>query len=147
MEAAMANPKFDPNRLPFRACIARIDRAIKAARLKTAGRIITSKDKGIPEVMGKALKVTNVPKGFVKWQLPLYMKQATHLFVSVAEPGAKAPPHSHNDGDGIRFIAGGSITYKGKELTAGDWMYIPAGAKYSFETGPIGAVMFYCYSC
>jgi len=26
---------------------------------------------------------------------------------------------------GIRFIASGSIRYKGSELTAGDWMYIP----------------------
>lgn len=143
----MVKSKFDPNRLPFQACITRIERAIKAARLKTEGRIITSKDQGIPEVMERALRVTNVPKGFVKCQLPLYIKQPTHLFLSVAEPNAKAPLHSHKDGDGIRFIAGGSIRYKGKELSAGDWMYIPADAKYSFETGPVGAVMFYCYSC
>ena len=143
----MAKPKFDPNRLSFQACVARIERAVKSAGLKTKGRILTSKDDGVPEIIGRALKITNVPKGFVKWQLPLYIKDPTHLFVSVAEPGAKAPVHSHKDGDGIRFIAGGSIRYKGKELTAGDWMFIPAGAKYSFETGPVGAVMFYCYQC
>lgn len=143
----MARRKFDPNRLPFQACIARIDRALKAAGLKTEGRIITSNDQGIRKLMGKALRVTNVPKGFVKWQLPLYFKDPTHLFVSVAEPGAKAPIHSHKDGDGIRFIAGGSILYRGRELTAGDWMYIPAKTKYSFEAGPVGAAMFYCYAC
>jgi hypothetical protein len=143
----MAKVKFDPNRHSFQACIARIEKAIKAARLKTARRIVTSKDKGIPDIMGGALKVTNVPKGFMKWQLPVYMKEPTHLFVSVAQPGAKSPVHSHNDGDGLRFIATGSIRYGDKELSAGDWMYIPARAKYSFQTGPVGAVMFYCYSC
>jgi quercetin dioxygenase-like cupin family protein len=139
--------KFDPNRLAFQACVTRIERAVKDAGLKMDGHIVTSKDKGVPEVMGKALKVDNVPDGFVKWQLPLYIKEPTHLFVTVAQPGAKAPVHAHNDGDGIRFIAGGSIRYNETELTAGDWMFIPAGANYSFEAGPVGAVMFYCYSC
>ena len=41
----------------------------------------------------------------------------------------------------------GSIIYKGNELVAGDWMYIPQGVKYSFKVGPNGARMGYCYQC
>ena len=68
------------------------------------------------------------------------------MFITTAPPHVKIPVHSH-DGPGVRFIATGSITYKGKELTAGDWMYVPAGKDYSFEVGEFGATMFYCYQC
>lgn len=142
----MAKPKFDPNRLDFQACTARIQRAAKAAGLKADGGIITSKDDGAPELR-KALSTTNVPKGFQKWQLPVHLDSPSHLFITVAEPNVKSPRHSHKDGDGIRFIAGGSITYEGKELSAGDWMFIPAGQEYSFQVGPHGALMCYCYAC
>jgi hypothetical protein len=57
------------------------------------------------------------------------------------------PTHSHNEGDGVRFIASGSIKYNGQELTTGDWMYIRAGSEYEFEVGRYGAVMCYCYCC
>ena len=67
-----------------------------------------------------ALAIDNVPEGFRKWQLPVYLSEPSQLFISVAEPGVKVPEHAHEEGDGIRFIAGGSITYEGKELTAGD---------------------------
>lgn len=142
----MAKVKFDPNRLAFGACTERIQRAAKSAGLKADGRIITSKDDGVPELR-KTLSTTNVPNGFHKWQLPVHLDSPSHLFITVAEPNVKSPRHSHKDGDGIRFIAGGSITYEGKELSAGDWMFIPAGRAYSFQVGPLGAVMCYCYAC
>jgi quercetin dioxygenase-like cupin family protein len=69
------------------------------------------------------------------------------MFISVAAPNVKVPEHTHNEGAGLRFIASGSITYKDTELNAGDWMYIPKGAKYSFQVGALGATMFYCYHC
>jgi hypothetical protein len=55
------------------------------------------------------------------------------MFISIAEPGIKVGKHCHEEGDGIRFIAGGSIIFEGKELISGDWMFIPKGlraAKY-----------------
>ena len=143
----MAQEGFNPNRLSFNDCIERITRAAEKANFRVADKVITSRDAAVAELTKGALRTTNTPSGFHKWQLPLYMKNPTHLFLTVAEPGAKSPVHSHDDGDGIRVIAGGSIFYNGKELTAGDWMYIPAGAKYSFEVGPFGATMFYCYQC
>jgi hypothetical protein len=142
----MATSDFNPNRLKFQACTERLQRAVKAAGLKTDGKIITSKDDGASE-MRKTLSTKNVPKGFHKWQLPVHLDNPSHLFITVAEPNVKSPRHSHKDGDGIRFVAGGSITYEGKELGAGDWMFIPAGKEYSFQVGPLGAVMCYCYAC
>ena len=69
------------------------------------------------------------------------------MFISVGAPGIKVPNHSHDEGAGIRFIMNGSITYKGKELTGGDWMYIPKGIEYEFEVGHLGVTMCYCYCC
>ncbi|GGV12498.1 hypothetical protein GCM10010260_59020 [Streptomyces filipinensis] len=142
----MANDTFDPNRLTFEDGVKRITDAIRASGLETEDRIITSRDPGMDEVLNR-LVVDNVPSGFKKWQLPFYMNCPTQLYITVAEPGAKAPPHSHDGGPGLRFIATGSIHYNGQELTSGDWMYIPAGKQYSFEVGRLGACICYCYCC
>ena len=107
-------------------------------------RVVTSRDDAASELR-RALTVDNVPEGFRKYQLPVYLPQASQMFVTIAEPDATTPEHSHDEGDGIRSIAGGSIIYEGKELVGGDWMFIPKGAHYSFEVGPQGAVMCYCY--
>ena len=90
------------------------------------------------------LRVSAVPGGFRKSQLPVYLSNPSQLFITIAEPNAEVPAHSHNEGDGIRFIAGGSIHYEGKELGPGDWMFIPAGISYSFRVGANGAIMCYC---
>jgi hypothetical protein len=141
----MAEQRFDPNRLTFEQGIERIQEAVGRSGLNVEG-IVTSRDDAAVELQ-RLLAVDNVPDGFRKWQLPVYLKEPSQLFVTVAEPGAKATPHSHDEGDGIRFIVGGSILYEGRELTAGDWMFVPAGARYDFEVGPLGAVMCYCYCC
>jgi hypothetical protein len=141
----MTEKGFDPNRLTFEQGIERIQSAIRSAGVTIEG-IVTSRDDSVLELR-KSLVVDNVPDGFRKWQLPVYLKDPSQLFVTWAEPGAKAAPHSHDEGDGIRFIAGGSIIYEGRELSAGDWMFIPAGAQYDFEVGANGALMCYCYCC
>jgi len=142
----MAEPKFDPNRLTLANCIANAQNALTMARIDIKQKIITSRDEGVLELKER-LKTTNVPNGFHKWQLPVYLQDPSVMFITVGEPGAKAEPHSHDEGAGIRFIAGGSIIYGDKELTAGDWMFIPAGVSYEFQVGPLGAVMCYCYCC
>ncbi|MCB8904606.1 MULTISPECIES: cupin domain-containing protein [unclassified Streptomyces] len=142
----MAQQTFDPNRLTFEQGVERIKSAVRESGLDVEGRIITSRDAGVEKAM-KLLEVDNVPPGFRKWQLPVYMACESQLYITVAEPGAQASPHAHNGGAGIRFIAGGSIVYNGYELTAGDWMYVPAGTEYSFEVGRYGALMCYCYCC
>lgn len=141
----MAKRRFDPNRLTFEDGVARIQRAVAGVGLKT-DRVLTSRDKQVGKAV-KKLAVTNVPAGFTKWQLPVYLDGPSQMFVTVAQPGAEVARHSHKEGDGIRFIAGGSIVYNGVELNQGDWMFIPAGKSYSFRVGPHGALMCYCYCC
>ncbi|SCL31093.1 hypothetical protein GA0070624_4203 [Micromonospora rhizosphaerae] len=142
----MASEKFNPNRLSFDEGLERIRRATEEAGIRLEGRIFTSRDEGA-DSLRKALAVSNVPDGFRKYQLPVYLSERSQMFISFAEPDIHTPEHSHDEGDGIRFIAGGSIIYEGKELTAGDWMFIPRGQSYSFDVGPNGALMCYCYCC
>jgi hypothetical protein len=135
---------FRPNRLTLADCRARIESALKKLHVETGRQILTSRDKAA-QALAKLLKTDNVPEGFVKWQLPVWFDMSM-MFISVAPPNVSVPEHSH-DGPGIRFIASGSVRYKGTELSAGDWMFIPAGTKYKFDVGPFGASMFYCYQC
>lgn len=142
----MSKGKFDPNRLTFEEGIERIQEALKKTGAKLDGRVVTSRDRYMPQLR-EALRVTNVPDGFQKYQLPIALRCESQMFVTVAQPAIKAPSHVHKEGDGIRFIAGGSIIHDGQELTSGDWMFIPAGTPYSFQVGPQGAIMCYCYCC
>jgi hypothetical protein len=144
MKMATAS-KFNPNEISFEEGIQRLHQAIEKYGLKR-GKIVTSRDP-VVEKLRNVLRVENVPKGFRKWQLPVYLEKPSQLYFTIAEPGAVAPAHSHDEGDGIRFMVSGSIQYEGKELTGGDWMFIPAGTKYSFKVGPLGAAMCYCYCC
>lgn len=136
---------FKPTQTAFAACVARLEKANKKIGFDPNKGIVTSRDKAARSLQ-KALRTDNVPKGFEKWQLPVWLEGAV-MFISVAAANSKVPEHTHNEGAGLRFIASGSITYKDTELSAGDWMYIPKGAKYSFQVGALGATMFYCYRC
>lgn len=149
---------FKPNRLTRMQGVQRIQSALKRAGITLGKRVITSRDADMTRLR-EALRVTNIPKGFQKYQLPVILRCAdkvsftntdadgVQFFVTLAQPHAKVGKHSHNEGAGLRFIAGGSITYKNQELTSGDWMYIPKGAAYEFNVGPQGAVICYCYCC
>jgi hypothetical protein len=75
------------------------------------------------------------------------LPEQSFLFITTAEPDVETPEHAHEEGDGIRFIAAGSIIYNGTELIAGDWMFVPRGVSYAFKAGPMGALMCYCYCC
>lgn len=142
----MATKSFDPNRLTFDEGIERLGKALDKSGLTTGERVLTSRDDAVRTAV-KMLAVDNVPDGFSKWQLPVYLSSAAQLYITVAQAGARAETHSHDGGDGIRFIVSGSITYDDQELAAGDWMFVPAGKEYSFEVGELGAVMCYCYCC
>jgi hypothetical protein len=136
---------FNPNSKTLAACIAEI-KTIAAKHKIDHSKIITSKHKG---VLGahKELLVPNVPGGFTKWRLPVYLTEGATFYMSFAPAGTKVPEHSHDEGDGLRVIMTGSIIYDGEEYTSGDWMFLPKGQKYNFEVGKMGVGMFYCYSC
>jgi hypothetical protein len=136
--------KFDPNQVSFAEGAVRVERVLQKHKL-VLNDIVTSRDK-IAKSLKDSLPVANVPDGFSKWQLPFVMGPS-QLFITVAKGGAKVGKHSHDDGDGIRFITNGSVIYNGITLSAGDWMFIPKGVPYSMEIGPDGATMCYCYCC
>lgn len=142
----MADADFNPNLLTFEEGIDRLNRILKKEGLDPQHHITTSRDPGA-EHLREVLKITNVPQGFQKWMLPVHLPSASQLYISMAEPNVEVPLHSHDEGDGIRFMISGSIIYNGKELTAGDWMFIPKGTQYSMKIGPLGALMCYCYCC
>jgi hypothetical protein len=137
---------FNPNQVTFDEGVERIRSIAGRVGLDDRGGILTSRDESVARAQD-LLAVSEVPKGFTKWQLPVYLSNPSQLFITAAEPGAVTPEHSHDEGDGIRFIAAGSIHYNDTELTAGDWMYVPAGSRYSFTVGKFGALMCYCYCC
>ncbi|MCW7537276.1 cupin domain-containing protein [Aquabacterium sp. A7-Y] len=136
---------FNPNQVSFAEGAVRVEGVVKALGLDLRRKVLTSRD---PEAqrLRKLLPVSNVPPGFEKYQLP-FVLQPSQLFVTSAPPGAEVAEHSHDEGDGVRFIADGSVIYNGTELVAGDWMYIPQGTPYSLRIGDRGALMCYCYCC
>lgn len=149
---------FNPNKLTRADGVKRIEAALKKTGIKIGKRVVTSRDKDM-QLLRERLVVTNVPSGFSKYQLPVTLRcvdamsatgtdaDGVQFFVTIAQPNSKVNTHSHNEGAGLRMIAGGSILFKKQELTAGDWMYIPKGVPYEFQVGPQGAIICYCYCC
>jgi hypothetical protein len=142
----MEHSKFKPKEhLTFKQGADKITKALEEVKVNFKSQIFTSRDE-VSVKLANLLQVKEVPDGFKKWQLPIVLTDS-QLFISIAQPDIKVPEHSHDEGDGIRFIMSGSIYYDGQELTAGDWMYIPKGKPYSMRIGPFGASMCYCYCC
>ena len=131
---------FQPEDITFQEGLQRIRGARQKIRASEEDRILTSRDPGVSET-SEDLSVRGLPEGFQMWQLPVVVGH-TLQFIGVAAPGARMPAHRHNQ-PVLRVILSGSITYEDKELTAGDWMYVPAGQQYSFEVGRLGATFFY----
>lgn len=138
--------------------VARIQEALRKSGVDIAGKILTSKD---PEAvkLREHLQTPDGKDGLTIWQLPVILRctdavsakntdeDGVQMFVTVAEPSAKVAKHAHTEGMGIHFVASGSITAQGKELTTGDWLFVPAGAAYSFDVGAQGAVTIQCHCC
>ncbi|HWR32142.1 MAG TPA: cupin domain-containing protein [Chitinophagaceae bacterium] len=137
--------KFDPNVAVFQDGVRRVEMALAKIKFRIGRRVITSQDKEAVR-LANLLAVDNIPEGFKKWQLPFIMDRS-QLYISVGNPDVMVPLHSHDEGDGIRFIMSGSVYFRDRELKSGDWMFIPRGTKYTMKIGPLGAVMCHCYCC
>lgn len=135
---------FDPSKfITYEQGVQRFNDVLKQVGLDMSKQIVTSKDPAVKKACD-LLRVSNVPQGFNKWQLPFTVEQSTS-FISSAAPNVSVAEHKH-PGVGVRVIISGSIFYNGIELTAGDWMHMPANSPYSFKTGEQGVTMFYCYN-
>ncbi|GAA2445817.1 hypothetical protein GCM10010191_73450 [Actinomadura vinacea] len=65
------------------------------------------------------------------------------VWQSLLEPGTRVPRHSHElerlaD---YKVVISGSLLCAGRELTAGDWLWAPAGESYEFTAGETGALL------
>jgi hypothetical protein len=146
--AAGGAEKFNPNKMTFAEGIERIKKALQTVPAFHHGKIVTSRDEGADKLR-ELLMVSNIPTGFTKYQLPVFFERGpgAQFFISIGAPDVEVPMHSHDEGDGMRFIASGSVIYDGKELSAGDWMFIPKKQPYSMKVGKNGVTMYYCYQC
>lgn len=118
--------------------------ALEAAGLDT-NKIITSRNPALRTVKDR-LRSNLMPTGFEQYQLPIPLRgEDTLCFITTGQPNAAFPEHRHAKSDGLRVVISGSISYEGIELTAGDWMYVPRGASYSFVAGTSGCTLFHGY--
>lgn len=119
--------------------------ALKEAGLDT-GKIITSRNPSLRVVRDK-LRTNLLPIGFEQHQLPILLSgEGLVCFITTGQANAEFPEHHHSQTDGLRVVISGSITYEGTKLTAGDWMYVPRGASYSFVAGESGCTLFHMYN-
>lgn len=121
----------------------RISDALKKAGIKTEGRVVTSRDKGMAQLK-TALARENPPKGFKQWQLPVVLGEGAVAFMTAGKPGAKLPSHAHK-ATLFRVIISGSVRSNGKTLKAGDWMFVPSGQSYSLDVGSDGCIAWHVY--
>ena len=125
--------------------VTRVKDALKKAGVRGGSRIVTSRDKGLDATRAD-LKRTRMPKGFQQWQLPVALGPEKNVlaFMTVAEPDAELPEHSHGV-ELFRVIVSGSVFYKDIELTTGHWMHVPKDASYALKAGPTGAIICHVY--
>jgi hypothetical protein len=118
-----------------------VQKALKELGLTFGDKIVTSRDSFMPALL-KKLRKTTLPDGFEQWQLPIVLGGAgdcpVMLFMTIGHPNAKVLNHRHKNDSLFRIVLSGSIIYKGTELFAGDWIYIPRGHRYSFTAGRFG---------
>jgi hypothetical protein len=134
---------------PFSACRSTIVKLLAKNGLDLNRHIITSRDKSA-KAFNKSLSIKSAPQGFTKSRLPFFMEcEGVNFYISSAAPGVRVGTHSHEHGPVVRFVLEGSITFRNTEYSTGDWIYLPEGAKYSFEVGNRGAsfILLYCCCC
>ena len=125
--------------------VTQVKDALKKRGVRGGRRIVTSMDKGVDETR-EDLQRTKMHRGWRSWQIPIVLGPYDTVleFLSVGEPGATVPDHSH-EADLFRWVIAGSIIYRDFVLTAGHWMYVPKGLSYRLQAGPHGATVAHAY--
>ncbi|ATQ44286.1 cupin domain-containing protein [Caulobacter mirabilis] len=83
------------------------------------------------------LVAADYQKGFVVKVLFSSAEPPMSLTYSWFKPGFPLPRHSHS-ADCLYYVISGEMRMGEDALGAGDCMFVPAGALYTFETGPQG---------
>jgi hypothetical protein len=121
--------------------------ALRDYPIKDNKTIVTSRDPGMREVQDR-LRRRDMPEGVEKWQLPIIIggQRPAFMFITVCHPSAIVPKHSHLDDTITRVIMSGSVFLGDKELTQGDWFFVPPKVPYSYSAGMFGAVILHIYN-
>lgn len=120
-------------------------RRVAEALKKLGGGVITSRDRGINDILFDQFR-PNMPAGVSQWQLPVKLDGPVFAFLSVMDPGAVVPSHAHKRDLFRVVVAGTLILDDGRELKAGDWMFVPANVEYSLRAGlNPGAISYHVY--
>jgi hypothetical protein len=125
--------------------VTQVKDALKKSGVRGGRRIVTSMDKGIADTR-EDLQRTRMHRGWRSWQIPVVLGPYDTVleFISVGEPGAIVPEHSH-EADLFRWIISGSLIVGDLELTQGHWMFVPLGTKYKAEVGQLGVTVAHAY--
>jgi quercetin dioxygenase-like cupin family protein len=148
MSPTRKNWKPDDSVIEGKPGAARIKAALKNRRVNVTNRVVTSRDPGMSDVLYD-LRREDMPPGIQSWQLPFVLgggdDASVFFFLTVAQPGAIVPSHSHTR-DLFRIVVSGSLITNGIELKSGDWMYVPTGVEYSYTAGlNPGLISYHCY--
>jgi quercetin dioxygenase-like cupin family protein len=111
----------------------RVKAALRKNKVSLGKGVITSRDRGMAAVL-RDLKRTGMPKGVSTTQLPIVFGHYLLAFISTLDPGTIVPEHEHTVGV-FRVVIEGELIFGRKTLVAGDWMYVPAGTRYSIRAG------------
>lgn len=118
--------------------VAAIKAALRKNHVRLGKGVITSRDPGIAKVT-RSLKQKGSPDGVEQWLVPIVLGPDAEVlcFFSHIQPGVVVPTHSHVHST-FRVVISGDLKFGRKTLKQGDWMYVPAGVKYSFKAGKHG---------
>jgi quercetin dioxygenase-like cupin family protein len=140
----MSDWKPDDSAIEGRPAAEKIRAALAKHHIETKNRVLTSRDDSMDEVRNE-LRRGDMPPGIRSWTLPVLPEGGAFVFLTVAEPGAVVPEHTHKR-DLFRVVLSGSIITEGKELKTGDWMFVPKGTPYSYSAAfNPGAIILHFY--
>lgn len=143
---AAPTAKWTPGGTSFEAGEAYFKRSLREAGLDPDEGVFTSRDAPARKAIER-LRVSSVPPGFKKWQLPFASYQPSNFYMTVGKPNALVESHAHEHGAGFRVILTGSLTLGGKKLGMGDWFYVPKGLPYAYKVGREGVQLMAGYEC
>jgi len=136
------------------------ERDVAAAKLDTlvqnlSSHVLCSRD---PDVLAAKPDLTDlIPahfEGVKRWFLPIAPLMPSDgngrfsAFTSSYAPGATVTPRSVDAFIGaMKVVVSGSIQFRGHSLTAGDWIWLPAGETYTYTAEYLGSVVFTVLPC
>ncbi|WP_019634765.1 hypothetical protein [Actinomadura atramentaria] len=111
-------------------------RRVLALAPEVGGGALCSRDGAAVRVRARTRDLLD--GGAVRWLLPIAPRSRTRFVAYLADLRADAPTHGTA---ALRAVVAGSVRHGGRTLTAGDWLWEPAGTAPA-TAGPDGALLF-----